>query len=244
MGFDMLRSFGYLDEEVVSALPVSGSNIMAMSADYARKRESVVDRRHERQVGVQFADVSTAWTDGIVSQLQRKFGNTGEKVRSDFYVLEHLPVDVLLSSDFVFGHDVFVEHERAFFDYGYALDLLHLCNIRLIGRYSSDLKKLEEEGLIDVTSPDAFSPLMVERELARRDAIRNLISGRTVSDQISAQQAEVERQRQWEHWRAEHALRWANVPPPDPIPGSNMGASESDSGTSAGGTLRFLQPGR
>ncbi|KAK4103454.1 hypothetical protein N658DRAFT_421339 [Parathielavia hyrcaniae] len=244
MGCDRHHLRGFLDGELVSALPDSGSDIMAVSAEYARKRGFVVDRRHDRQVEVQFADGSTAWTDGVASQLKWEFGDTGKEVVSDFYVLDHLPVDVLLSSDFVFGHDVFVEHEGAFFDHGSVLGLLDLCNIRLIGNYSRDLERLEEEELIDLASPDAFSPLMVQRELARRDAIRESIPKLPLANRALAQQAEAERQRQWDHLREEHFQRWANAAPPDLIPGPSIGSSESSSSTSLGGTARFLRAGR
>jgi hypothetical protein len=149
MGFDKRRMWGYLNGELVSALPDSGSDIMVVSAEYARRRGFVVDRGPEKQVMVQFADGSTAWADGVLSGLEWEFGYAGGKVVSDFFVLEDLPVDVLLSSDFVFEHDVFGTHEMSFFEYGSGLDWLHLCNIRLIGRYNRDLEKLEEEGLVD-----------------------------------------------------------------------------------------------
>jgi hypothetical protein len=149
MGFDKRRLWGYLDGELVPALPDSGSDIMVISADYARRRGFFVDRGPDKQVMVQFADGSTTWTDGVVRGVEWEFGYTGGKVASDFFVLEDLPVDVVLSSDFVFDHDVFGAHERSFYEYGAGLDWLHLCNIRLIGRYSRDLEKLEEEGLVD-----------------------------------------------------------------------------------------------
>jgi hypothetical protein len=67
---------------------------------------------------------------------------------SDFYVLEDLPVDVVFSSDFMFGHDVFEELDDWPLEDGEELlDVLRLCNIRLIGRYRKAPDKLVEEGL-------------------------------------------------------------------------------------------------
>ncbi|KAK4032542.1 hypothetical protein C8A01DRAFT_20385 [Parachaetomium inaequale] len=234
--------WGYLDGELVAALPDSGSDIMAVSAEYARRRGFWVDRGRDRQVMVQFADGSTAWTDGVVAGLEWEFGLGGAKpVRDDFYVLEDLPVDVVFSGDFVFDRDVFGEHDGSLQLYGTVLDALQLCNIRLIGRYGKDLERLEEEGLVDVTSPDAFSPLMVQRELARRDAIRDAILGLPVADQPSAQQAEAERQRQWERWRTEHAQRWAGIGTPS---SEESTASQVSEDTTPIGTRRFMRAGR
>lgn len=49
--------------------------------------------------------------------------------------------------------------------------------------------------MVLVTSPDAFSPPMVHRELARRDAIADGIAALPDAEQALAQQAEAERQR-------------------------------------------------
>jgi hypothetical protein len=83
---------------------------------------------------------------------------------------------------------------------------------------------------------------MVQRELARRDVIRDVISGLPLVDQASAQQAEAERQRQWEQWRTEHAQRWASAAP-GAIPEPEIEGSEP-SGGSARGTARLLRAGR
>lgn len=142
------RMWGSLDGEAVAALPDSGSDIMAVSAEYARRRGWRVDRGREKRVEVEFADGSTAWTKGVVSGLEWEFGGTGGKVRSDFYVLEGLPVDVVFSSDFVFDHDVYGRHEQSIRRYGELLDVLRLCNIRLIGECKKQ-GQAEEEGIVD-----------------------------------------------------------------------------------------------
>jgi hypothetical protein len=76
--------------------------------------------------------------------LEWEFGGAGGKVRSDFYVLEDLPVDVVFSSDFVFDHDVYGRHDPSFRRCRELLDVLRLCNIRLIGDFKSLLR--DEEG--------------------------------------------------------------------------------------------------
>ncbi|KAG7287642.1 hypothetical protein NEMBOFW57_007155 [Staphylotrichum longicolle] len=142
------RMWGSLDGEAVAALPDSGSDIMAVSAEYARRRGWKVDRGRKRRVEVEFADGSAAWTKGVVSGLEWEFGGAGGKVRSDFYVLEDLPVDVVFSSDFVFDHDVYGRHEQSIRRYGELLDVLRLCNIRLIGECKKQ-EQAEEEGIVD-----------------------------------------------------------------------------------------------
>ncbi|KAK3295074.1 uncharacterized protein B0H64DRAFT_476429 [Chaetomium fimeti] len=250
MGHDKRRLWGHLDGDPVAALPDSGSDIMAISADYARRRGFQIDRGYDNRVMVQFADGSTAWTDGVVRDLQWEFGLTDDsKVACDFYVLENLPVDVLFNSDFVFDYNVFGQHDNSLFSYGGLLDVLDLCNIRLVGRYYRKHTKPQEEGLIDVTSPNAFSPLMVQRELARRDAIRDIMAGLPVAERASAQQAEVERQRQWEQWRAEHAQRWASTAglgsrPLRPEPAMTAQTSQQVAAASSGRTGVLVRAGR
>ena len=157
MGHDKRWLWGRLGGDLVAALPDSGSDIMAVSADYARRRGFRVDRGYGGRVMIQFADGSTAWTEGVVRGVEWEFaGGAGEKVACDFYVLEDLAVDVLFSSDFVFDYNVFGRHDGSLSRYDDGLlAVLGLCNIRLIGRYSSGDVKPEEEGLFDGKSPGA-----------------------------------------------------------------------------------------
>jgi hypothetical protein len=63
-----------------------------------------------------------------------------------------------------------------------------------------------------VTSLNAFSPEMVQRELARRDQIRDEILTLAETDREAARGAENERQRLWEISRQAHRARWAAAP--------------------------------
>jgi hypothetical protein len=94
-----------------------------------------------------------------------------------------------------------------------------------------------------VTSPDAFSPLRVQQELARRDAARDAVSRLPIEQQAAAEQAELERQNRWEQWRILHAQRWANTPTPTPSTPDAAGAQGSDA-TSARGASRFWRASR
>lgn len=100
--------------------------------------------------------------------------------------------------------------------------------------------KRHSADMISVASPDAFSPIMIHRELARRDAICDVIAALPAGEQALAQQAEAERQRIWEQCRAEHAQRWANAT----TPGSGSEPDTADSQGSGKGGSRLSRVGR
>lgn len=80
---------------------------------------------------------------------------------------------------------------------------------------------------------------MVQRELARRDAIRDAISELPAREQRAAQEAEAERQRQWERGREEHERRWATaaLPGPQVAPASRGGGIVGDAAFAGTGRL-------
>jgi hypothetical protein len=75
------------------------------------------------------------------------FGSSGETVRSDYYVLKGLPVDVVLSNEFLFHFDAFSRFEEHFVQVESTSDLAELYPIRYIGRKSSKLQQLEDSSL-------------------------------------------------------------------------------------------------
>jgi hypothetical protein len=89
----------------------------------------------------------------VVRGVPWEFGGVGGgTVVEDFYVLEDLPVDVVFSSDFVFQHDVFGDgHDEGLSlrEYEELMDVLRLCNIRLIGRFRKGADQLPEDDLGD-----------------------------------------------------------------------------------------------
>lgn len=223
LGAEKQRLWGYLDGNLTAALPDTGSDVMLVSSDYARKIGLNVDRGRSNWLEVEFADGSTAWTSGVARNVPWSVG--GKMVHCDFHVLDNLCVDVVLSNDYLFETRVFSENSDCFFDTDSEEDLLQLCNIRLIGRFSDGLGGLEDEYLEDgennsqlfksltnartVSSLDAFSPEMVSREVARRDLIRDKIGALPQSQREAASQAELERQRRWQALREAHRLRRA-----------------------------------
>ncbi|KAH8646766.1 hypothetical protein BX600DRAFT_443736 [Xylariales sp. PMI_506] len=201
------RMWGFLDGELISALPDSGSDIMLVSAAYARSRGLRVDSSPENLLELELADGTRVFTSGSVKGLDWTFGDTDTTVRCDFYVLEGLAVDVILSNEFLFDLDVFNQFEEYFIQMDATTDLAELYNIRLISKYSDELSKLEEEYIHDLSSPNAFSRMIVQAELARQDRIRDAIEKLDAEQQTEADLAERERQRLWNQARSAHLAR-------------------------------------
>lgn len=106
---------GYLDGIPTLGLPDTGSDIMAISTALAKRRGWIIDSSPAHRVQVQFADGSTVFTRGLVSGLDWDFGNGEQPVNCDFYVIDDLPVDAVLSSDFVLELDLFSSKYKTFF---------------------------------------------------------------------------------------------------------------------------------
>lgn len=224
LGEEKQRLWGYLDGHLTAALPDTGSDAMLISSTYARKIGLPIDQDFGELLEVEFADGTTAWTSGVIRDVPWEVGGT--TVRCDFHVLDDLCVDVVLSKNYLFDLDVFSESSEYFFNVNSDDDLFQLFNIRLIGRYGDTLNILEEEYLQDVTSPDAFGPESVQRELARRDQIRDEILALHENQRKAATQAEAERQRRWEDLRQAHQTRWITASsagvPSQVIPGNGL----------------------
>ncbi|KAK5119304.1 hypothetical protein LTR85_007660 [Meristemomyces frigidus] len=105
------RMVGSLDGLTVKALPDTGSDVMLLSAKYARQRGFVVNEDSMQQIDLRFADGSVGRTSGLVEGLEWAYTtNDASKYLCDFYVLEDLECDVLLSYDFLWQTDAFSEY--------------------------------------------------------------------------------------------------------------------------------------
>ncbi|KAI1112022.1 T-complex protein 11-domain-containing protein [Nemania sp. NC0429] len=244
LGEGTQRLWGYLNGDFVAALPDTGSDVMIISRDYARRHGLKLESGPGDIVEVEFADGTTALTDGIVRDAVWSSG--GHSVRHDFLVLDNLCVDVVLSKDYLFEMDVFSKC-REFFTEDDDFQDLDICGIRLVRVFgessSAILNQLEDDSIEDVISQDAFSPAMMNREWARRDRIRDEIEALDESRRAEAEAAEARRQDQWERARAAHRQRWAQVPRPDHTPASTAGGRNgspqgSSSQASAGSAAR------
>ncbi|KAL2693590.1 hypothetical protein Neosp_000150 [[Neocosmospora] mangrovei] len=157
LGDERQRIWGGLNNSPALALPDTGSDVMLVSAEYARRNNLDVQRGPEHQLELELGDGSTSFTTGVVRNAEWAFGDSGLKVRCDFYVLDDLPVDVVLSGDFVFGFGVFDEFSRFLVHLDSLPDLSELYNIRLIGKYSPELLRLERLCYNDCELPTPFA---------------------------------------------------------------------------------------
>ncbi|RYP65484.1 hypothetical protein DL769_006307 [Monosporascus sp. CRB-8-3] len=160
LGKEKQRLWGSLDGHLTAALPDTGSDIMLISSAYARKVGLTIDRDFKNRLKVEFADGTTSQTSGVVRDVTWNVG--GKTVQCDFYVLNDLGVDVILSKNYLFDLNVFSEHRDCFFDTDLEEDLFQLCNIRLIGRYGDTLNVLEEEYLEDGKHPPTRSKALAD----------------------------------------------------------------------------------
>lgn len=112
--------FGQVDGHLTTAFPDTGSDIMAMSSRFAEQRAHHIDSSQKNIIQVQFADGSYGWTKGKVSDVNWKFGyekGPDASFKVDFYVLDELPCDIILSNEFLFYNDVFERYERFFIQF-------------------------------------------------------------------------------------------------------------------------------
>ncbi|KAI0437241.1 hypothetical protein F4803DRAFT_556194 [Xylaria telfairii] len=209
------RLRGYLNGVPVAALPDTGSDVMIMSWDYAWRAGLKVYSNPEDIVEVEFADGTTALTDGIVRDVVWSSGD--HSIRCDFLVLDNLSVDVILAKDYLFDMDVF-SNCSAHLTEDEDTENLDVYGIRLVRefgeRFGETLDQLEDDSIEDVISQDAFSPAMINREWARRDRIRDEIEALDANKRAEAKAAEARRQEQWEKARAEHRRRWTQAQTP------------------------------
>ncbi|EEU39902.1 uncharacterized protein NECHADRAFT_79593 [Fusarium vanettenii 77-13-4] len=224
LGDERQRIWGGVNNSLALALPDTGSDVMLVSAEYTRRNNLDVERGPEHQLELGFGDGSTAFTTGVVRNAEWAFGDSGQKVLCDLYVLDDLSVDVVLSGDFVFEFGVFDRFSRFLVHLDSLPDLSELYNIRLIGKYSPELQRLETLCYNDLNSPHAFSPRAVKAERVRRDQIRDAINALPSAEQAESWVAEHRRQELWEGFRAKHrpkqgAMTTSSVPSLRTLPG-------------------------
>lgn len=148
LGKETQGVWGFLDDEVITALPDTGSDVMLISRRYADRRGLDIDRDESCRLELELADGSTTFTHGVVKDAAWSIGNTKTEVICDFYVLDDLNVDMVLSKNYLFEMKIFQEYAEYFIDFDLEMEP-DLCNIRLIGTYNDRLNALEEEYLLD-----------------------------------------------------------------------------------------------
>ncbi|EXL72738.1 hypothetical protein FOPG_11792 [Fusarium oxysporum f. sp. conglutinans race 2 54008] len=162
---------------------------MLISTSFAIRHSLEIDRNSENRHIIEYADGSLDTTAGIVHGATWQFRSSWDKVTCDFYVLDNLKADIVLSIDtsLVPGPD--------FGD---------IYNIRLISHYSSALQNLEASAIADMNSPSSFSPEAIKNERVRRDQIRDAIIALPLDQQDRARIDERNRQEIWDGYRRRH----------------------------------------
>ncbi|KAK1529102.1 uncharacterized protein CCOS01_06936 [Colletotrichum costaricense] len=188
----------------LSALPDTGSDVMVMSKAYAISRGFNIDRNLQKFLDLELADGSEAFTCGLVRGVDWTFAASRQSVKCDFYVLEDLCTDVVLTNDFLFGLDVFYTESEFLSKLSHSEDYSELLLISLKGNCPAELPPHEDLANIDLTSADAFSRQRVLAELHHRDEVDNLIDAPDPGDQETARRTEFERRRVWEEILQRH----------------------------------------
>ncbi|KAI6367216.1 hypothetical protein MCOR25_004954 [Pyricularia grisea] len=89
---------------------------MAASLRLARRQSWEINSSPVSRAQVQFADGSAVFARGLVSGLDWGFGNNDTPVNCYFYVINNLPLDLILSCDFVLDLDLFFSKYKTFFE--------------------------------------------------------------------------------------------------------------------------------
>ncbi|SCO91536.1 uncharacterized protein FRV6_15664 [Fusarium oxysporum] len=193
-------SSGLMDY-TVKALVGPNKYLIDALPDTGAKR-NFISQRLVKRLGLVPKDT----TAGIVHGATWQFRSSWDKVTCDFYVLDNLKADIVLSSQFVFEHNVFSEFEEDIVDTSLVPgpDFGDIYNIRLISHYSSALQNLEASAIADMNSPSSFSPEAIKNERVRRDQIRDAIIALPLDQQDQARIDERNRQEIWDGYRRRH----------------------------------------
>ncbi|KAG4255758.1 hypothetical protein FPRO03_04706 [Fusarium proliferatum] len=200
---------GSFDGTPSNALADTGCDAMLISADFARRQSLEIDKGFEHRHIVEYADGSLDNTTGIVRDSTWQFRSSWDKIPCDFYVLDDLKADIVLSSHFIFEHEIFSQFEGDIVDMSLIpeRDFGDLYNIRLISHYSSALRSLESSSIADMNSPGSFNPGAIKVERVRRDQIRDAINALPPEQQDQACIDERNRQEIWDGYRRRHLER-------------------------------------
>ncbi|KAG9501961.1 hypothetical protein J7337_007668 [Fusarium musae] len=143
---------GKFDNIPSIALADTGCDAMLISADFARRHSLQIDKSFEHRRTIEYADGSLDTTTGIVYDSTWQFSSSWDSIPCNFYVLDDLKADIILSSHFIFEHKVFSQFEEDIIDTSLmpGRDFGDIYNIRLvISHYSSALKHLEASSIAD-----------------------------------------------------------------------------------------------
>lgn len=155
LGSEKQRVWGHLNGLETEALPDFGSDVMLISAACAASRNLKVDDRPEHRLELEFLDRSRAYTEGVVKDVEWRFGDSQHSIETNFHVLKGLPVDLLPSNDFLYDFDAFSEYEDFFYQNDQLAsyeDARELNGVKHIGYFSGRLHDLYESYLSNCTT--------------------------------------------------------------------------------------------
>ena len=142
LGSQRQRVRGSLDGERVVAVPDTGSDVMLVSTAYAKQRGFRIFGQNNCRSELEFADGSRAFTRGLVKDVDWSFDGSDISYQCDFHVLDNLPVDVVLSNDFLFDVNAFSEYGSSFFEDDVSAEgYVELSLIRQISWLSNRIQK-------------------------------------------------------------------------------------------------------
>lgn len=159
LGVQRQRLWGLLDGELTGVVPDSGSDVVLISEAYAKQRGFKVNRRNADRLELEFADGSIGRTSGVVENLTWAFDDK-TSIKTNFYVLRGLPVDVVLSNDLLFDFDVYSSYEHQILDAD-ASAAAELLFVRLLGRYKSKHRDAENINELRRMSETLFSSFLL-----------------------------------------------------------------------------------
>ncbi|EEU45686.1 uncharacterized protein NECHADRAFT_80820 [Fusarium vanettenii 77-13-4] len=109
LGDERQRLWGSMDSIYTHALLDTGCDLDLVGAAWARANNFKIDQGPEHRLPLELGDGTRISTTGIVRDVTWTFGDSREKVCSDFYVLDALSADVVFGGDFIMERDVFSE---------------------------------------------------------------------------------------------------------------------------------------
>lgn len=103
------------------ALPDTGSDVMAVSASFARRHNLHVHCEEVHRNSLRLIDGSTIWTDGMVLDADLQFDLTQSMFSKnlpsficDIHVIDDLPCDIVLSNEFIFQNQIYSSFAELF----------------------------------------------------------------------------------------------------------------------------------
>ncbi|KAG6356905.1 hypothetical protein INS49_014780 [Diaporthe citri] len=189
---------GYLNGQAADIVPDTGSDIMVLSLLFAKQLGLTVHNGPEHRIKVQFIDGSEAYTIGRVRGVKWRFQryldwgkHTLRRDGYEFHIIQNLPVDVIVSNDFIAKVGVGM--------YGI--------------RYIESKRAHKKEQMSCGQSSSAETE---ESELHRRDAAEEDIEELLLTDPVAAESRRLEEQErrraQDRHKRRYDEVRLASIP--------------------------------